>query len=400
MNYRTILMFIIISVIFLLLFLLISGCKADIAEPIWEKSFTAPSTPKITGVVPAQAAAGVSRITINGENFANELGTNLVYFDNVATDVISSTSTSIVVLRPNVATDSAVIKVVSSQALMAVKYSPYKVEQVMERYGNFNENLTLSALAADNQENLYVTEGTNVYKVSPNGEKSIFAAANRTTWDVKIGPDGNLYLLGSNRAVDKVDLATGEVSRWVQMPSGKNVRYGDFDVNGNFYTGGNKTDLFVVESNLTVKPASGFYNGYDILAVRVFSNYVYVVSKNSSYADTAKIYRHQIDANGNLGAKELVLDLKSSSVLASRSITGLTFSSDGIMYLATDASNPIITFNPADGKVDFLYKDILRPYCKSFCWGTGNFIYMINGDAAAGEEWTVYRVNTGTAGIQ
>jgi hypothetical protein len=400
MKLSKILMVVLISVIFLLLLLMINGCKMDVAEPIWEKPFTTPPTPEITSVIPAQAIAGVNTITINGENFADASGTNTVYFDNTPSEVISSTSTTLVVRRPNVATDSAVIKVVSSQALTAVKYSPYKVEQVMERYGNFNENLTLSALAADNQENLYVTEGTNVYKVSPNGEKSIFAAANRPVWDTKIGPDGNLYLLGSNRAVDKVDLATGEVSRWIQMPSGKNVRYGDFDDNGNFYTGGNKTDLFVVESSLNIKPASGFYNGDEILAVRVFNNYVYVVSKKSGSTDTLKIYRHQIDVSGNLGAKELVLDLRTTGDLASRTITGLTFSSDGIMYLATDASNPIITFNPADGKVDFLYKDILHPYCKSFCWGSGNFIYMINGDETAGEEWTVYRVNVASTGIQ
>jgi len=96
----------------------------------------------------------------------------------------------------------------------------------------------------------------------------------------------------------------------------------------------------------------------------------------------------------------LVLDMRITEDLASRSIKGLTFSSAGIMYLATDAVNPIITFNLTNGTVDFLYKEILRPYCKSFCWGAGNFIYMINGDANTGEEWRVYRVNTGITGIQ
>jgi len=399
MKSRKVLMFAVILAIVLLSFLLISGCKIDVAEPIWEKPFTEPSTPKITSVVPAQAAAGVSTITINGENFAIAPGINTVYFDNTSSEVISSTSTSIVVRRPNVVTDSAVIKVVSSQALSAVKYSPYKVEQVMELYGDFSENITLSVIVADNQENLYVIEGRNVHKVNPNGEKSIFATTNRSTLDAKIGPDGNLYLLGNNRAVDKVDLTTREVSRWIQLPSGKIVRYGDFDDNDNFYTGGNKTDLLVVESNLTVKPAAGYYTGSDILAVRAFNNYLYVVTKKSDYADTAKIYRHQIDASGNLGAQELVLDMRITGDLSSREIKGLTFSSAGIMYLATDAVNPIITFNLADGTVDFLYKEILRPYCKSFCWGVGNFIYMINGDATSGEEWRVYRVNVGITGI-
>jgi len=400
MNSRKLLMLAVILAIVLLSFLLISGCKMDVTEPIWEKPFTEPPTPKITSVVPPQAVAGVSIITINGENFANSTGTNTVYFNNTPSEVISSTPTTIVVRRPNVATDSAVIKVVSNQALTAVKYSPYKVEQVTERYGDFSENITLNVVVADNLENLFVIEGLNVHKVSPNGEKRVIATANRTALDAKVGPDGNLYLTGSNRAIDKVDVTTGDVSRWVQMPSGKNVRYGDFDDNGNFYTGGNKTDLLVVESNLSVKPAAGFYIGNEILAVRAFNNYVYVVAKKADYADTANIYRHQIDASGNLGAQELVLDMRTTGDLSSRAIIGLTFSTAGIMYLATDAVNPIITYNLADGKVDFLYKEILHPYCKSFCWGVGNFIYMINGDATAGEEWTVYQVNTGTTGIQ
>jgi hypothetical protein len=400
MKLSKLLLFVLISALFLFLLLLINGCKMDTAEPIWERPFTDPPVPKITSVIPAEAAAGVSKITITGENFADESGTNAVYFDNTPSEIISSTSTTIVVRRPNIATDSAVIKVVSNQALSAVKYSPYKVERVIEQYGNFSENITLNVVAADKMENLYVFEGINIHKVSPDGEKSTFATANRLTFDAKLGPDDNLYLMGGNRAVDKVDLNTGEVSKWIQLPSGKNVRFGDFDDNGNFYTGGNKTDLLVVESNLTVKPVAGFYNGYDISAVRTFNNYVYVVAKKSSYADTVKIYRHQIDASGNLGTQEVVLDMRTTGDLSSRTIQGLTFSTEGIMYLATDAENPIIIFNLADGNLDFLYKDILHPYCKSFCWGAGNFIYMINGDATAGEEWTVYRVNTGTTGIQ
>jgi hypothetical protein len=276
---------------------------------------------------------------------------------------------------------------------MAAKYSPYKVERVLESYGDFTQNITLNVV-----ENLYVIEGNNIHKVTPDGETSVFATANRLAWGAKLGPDGNLYLFGNNRAIDKVDLTTGEVSRWIQMPSGKNVRYGDFDDNGNFYAGGNKTDLLVVDPGFNVKPGAGFYSGDEILAVRCFNNYVYVVTKTTS--DTAKIYRHQIDATGNLGAQEVVLDMSTAGDFASRVIKGLTFSTSGLMYIATDAPNPILLYNPADGSLDYLYKEILRPYCKAFCWGAGNYIYMINGDATAGEEWKVYKVNVGTTGIQ
>jgi hypothetical protein len=400
MNSLKIIMGVLILSIVLLFFLLISGCKSDVAGPIWEEPFSEPPSPKITSIVPAQALAGVNTITINGENFESTPGLNAVYFDNTSAEIISGTSSSIVVRRPNIVSDSAVIKVVPRKSLMAVKYQPYKVEKVMEQYGEFSENVTLSVVATDNQENLYVLEGKNVYKVISNTEKSIFAVANRAALDAKIGPDGNLYLVGNNRAIDKIDLTTAEVSRWIQLPSGKNVKYGDFDEYGNFYTGGKKTDLLVIEPGLTVKPAAGYYTTSDIITVRTFNNYVYVVATNADYADTAKIYRHSIDASGNVGEQELVLDMKMNEELASRAIVGLTFSSGGVMYLATDAVNPIITYNLSDGTVDYLYKEILRPYCKSFCWGTGTFMYMINGDTTTGEEWKVYKVNTGITGIR
>lgn len=388
------------STIVLILFLLANGCKSDIAQPIWEQPFTTPPTPKINGVVPAEAIAGVNTITINGENFASASGTNTVYFNTTQAEVISSSSTSIVVRRPNVVSDSAEVKVVSSQALQIVKYYPYKVDRVFEEYGNFDPSKALSVLVADNQDNLYVIEERTVYKVTPDGEKTVIATANRISYDAKIGPDGNLYLTGNNRAVDKVDLTTGTVTRWVQLPSGKTVKYGDFDDNGNFYSGGIKTDLIVVGSNATVKPALGYYTTYTILAVKAYNNYLYVAAKKSDYADTTIIFRHSIDAAGNLGAQETVLDMRTSSDLAARTVTGITFSTSGVMYIATDAVDPIVTFNPVDSKLDYLYKGILRPYCKSFCWGPGTYIYMLNGDAATGEKWAVHKVNTGITGNQ
>ncbi|HVO72918.1 MAG TPA: hypothetical protein VMT35_02775, partial [Ignavibacteriaceae bacterium] len=66
---RKLLIFAVILAIVLVFFLLISGCKIDVADPVWERPFTNPSTPKITEVIPAQAIAGVNIITIIGENF-------------------------------------------------------------------------------------------------------------------------------------------------------------------------------------------------------------------------------------------------------------------------------------------------------------------------------------------
>lgn len=380
------------------LLLSIAGCEYDVADPLWDKEYVTPATPKVTQVDPAEALAGVNTITINGENFSAE--GNVVYFDAITADVISNTPTSIIVRRPDIVTDSAKIKVISNDAIVVAKYSPYKVEKILEKYGSFLDNLQLSVVAVDANENLYVVETVSraIIKVTPDGEKSTVTNANRTATDATIGPDGNLYLMGNNRAIDQVNLTTGQISRWIQLPSGKVVRYGDFDANGNFYTGGSKTDLLVVEPGLTVKPLSGTYANDDILTVRVSGNYVYVVSRPTATENPLKIWRHAVDASGNLGIQELVLDMSTTGGFASRLIKSLRFSTSGLMYLATDSEDPILLFDPNTSTLDYLYKNILTPYCKHFYWGTGNYIYMITGDSALGEEWTVYRVNVGSEG--
>ena len=66
------------------------------------------------------------------------------------------------VLRPNLASDSTFIKVVSYGALNIAQWGPYQIDPVMERFGGFVENIALSAIAVDNQENVYIFETLSI----------------------------------------------------------------------------------------------------------------------------------------------------------------------------------------------------------------------------------------------
>lgn len=387
--------FLIISLLIIAAMKFFTGCKYDVAEPMWDKEFPEAPTPAITQVNPPQATPGINTITIQGTNL--DVNGTMVFFDNITADIVSSSPTKIIVRRPNLVTDSSYIKVVPNQALIVAKYGPYKIDKVLDRYGSFLDNLQLSALAVDKNENLYVVEAAsrNIVKVTPDGQKSIIGLATRPPTDVKIGPDEKLYMPGNNRSIDIVDLNTGEVKEWLRLPAGKVVRFGDFDANGYFYTGGTRTDLVIIAPDLSVKSA-GVYTTDEILAIRVFNGYVYVASRKAGTQESAKIWRHPIDGSGNVGTRELVLDLSTNSEFSSRLIRGLVFSENGIMFIATDSSNPILIFDPASNQLDYFYKSILPPYCKNFYWGNGTFLYLIIGDTAAGQEWTVYRVNMGS----
>jgi len=375
----------------------ITGCKYDVAEPMWDKEFQGAPIPKITSVNPPQASAGVNTISIEGENL--DVNGTTVYFDNLIADVISSSQSKIVVRRPNLVSQSCYIKVVPNQALIVAKYGPYKIDKVVERYGSFLENLQLSVLAVDKSENLYVVETSsrNIVKVTPDGSKSVIGTVTRTPTDARVGPNGKLYLLGNNRSIDIVDLITGVTKEWIRLPSGRVVKFGDFDANGYFYTGGTRSDLVIIAPDLSLSYA-GLYSSDEILTVRVFNNYVYVVSRKAGTQEAAKIWRHPIISPGSLGAKELFLDLSSFSEFASRTIKSITFSLEGKMFIATDSINPILIYDSSLNQIDYFYKGILPPYCKYFYWGNENYLYMIIGDATAGQEWTVYRVDMGSKG--
>lgn len=379
-----------------------TGCEYDVAQPLWYQDFTAPSSPQITSIEPdAVARAGVNTITIRGENFATGEGANIVYFGAATADVFETSATAIKVYRPNLATDSCDVKVVSNGAFLIAKYpKQYKIDPVVEEYGGFRDNLALSVVAVDQAENLYVVEtgSRNIYKITPDGGKTTLGRASRAPTDGRIGPDGRFYLPGNNRAIDVVDLTTGEATQWLRLPAGKVVKYGDFDANGYFYTGGIRTDLVIVAPDLTttvagIYPTSGTT---EIIGVRVYNGYVYVATRTSA-TGPATIWRHTLDASGNLGPQEMVIDMETTQ-FASSTISAIMFSANGTMYLATDSpEDPILIVDPTTKNVEILYKGILAPYCKQFCWGAGTYFYMISGDTNLGQVWTIFRVDAGIA---
>jgi hypothetical protein len=89
------------------------------------------------------------------------------------------------------------------------------------------------------------------------------------------------------------------------------------------------------------------------------------------------------------------------SEFSSRFVRSFTFSATGVMYVTTDAQDPLLVFNPADNSLDYFYKTIVPTNGKFSAWGSGNYLYMISGDAANADpslRWNVARVNMGTTG--
>ena len=385
--------------------LIMAGCEYDGPTAVYYQPHADPAaTPLISALIPDTAKAGVNYITIAGENFAAEAGKNKVYFGNVPVNAISESATALTVRRPNLTGDSITVKVVSEGALVTANRGPYRIDPVLQNYGGFIEDKFLPAVAVDAQENIYVAsvDSMFIFKVAPDAPKTVLRKLTQVPVDMKFGPDGRLYLIGSggssgHRNIFVCNIQTGEIHQWISLPAGKLVKFGEFDANGYLFMGGaNRTDIWVVAPDSTFL-ATNTYTTNEVIAMKIYNNDLYVVAKSGTGANTlTDIYRHAIGANGTLGAAEHLLNWITSPY-GSRTIRSIAFSSAGIMYIATESADPLISYDPATGELDILYKDLLPAYARDIQWGTGNYLYMTTGKTDV-QDWIVYRVDMGITG--
>jgi hypothetical protein len=431
------------ALIFLFLASLITlliGCEYDVTEPLWDKPPATTAIAVIDSIVPAQAAAGVNIITIYGKNLTGSLDStflhtfagrdtaivyNGVYFDKSPATIVAASSTSIKVRRPNMTSDSIVVQVTPNLAYMGAKTSPYKIDPVIEKTGKFLTNVELSVIAVDNTENYYVLEKfsgisrTPLYKVTPSGKTLVdtLKALTISPADAKISPlDGLLYMTGQSplkpfNIIRRVNLATGSVENsWKTGVTTRGVTFFDFDANGNIYAGGyyipgqggagTSSGLVVVTPAGVLTITSYYATTNDVIqAICVYQGYVYVAYKTG--AAPVKIARHTVDAGGNVGAPDVILDLSTTgSAFSSKIIRQISFASDGTMYLGTNSTlpDPMLVVTPIGvipQEVDYFYKNII-PICGKYsaCWGTGTILYVIVGNGGS-VEYDIYKIDMG-----
>jgi hypothetical protein len=399
------------KILVLLLFILVLaviviGCKYDVAEPLWDQpaSQGAPS-PVITGIVPPDSARpGVNTITIQGRNFNDSLNGNLVYIDGNAANIIGNTASTITITRPNLSSNASTISVVSSGAFLVAKYAPYRISPVMQKYGSFLDNVSLSTLAVDSADNLYVMETANfkVHRVTPSGVKTV---AGTTPWnpsDMKVGPGGNVYFTTGSREIAMLDVKTGiTTTRWRWLAQGRLAKSLDFSNNGFVYFGGS-TDLFILSlstaansSGITTPVVSGLYpaaNNNIILALHVYNGYVYIAARTDQ---TQAIYKHLINTDGTLGPQITVCDWGATK-FSSYALKDFALAADlTTLYIQTNDATENLFVVTSQGSASF-YKGILPAYGVFSSWSrSSTYFYMICGNTTPASEWNVYRVDMG-----
>ncbi len=391
------------------LIIVLAGCEYETPEALWDPSKDLGIQPEITGIVPADSAAGgVTEIVLQGLNFSPIAENNLVYMYDVANEyavsfgfIISTSSTEIVLSRPNMSSNQLLIKVSVEGAYQLAEISPYKIPIVVEDYGifdmrDYSSEPRVYCIASDADENVYAATYANstrlIYKFNSAGELSEFASTSfRTSYDMQIGPGGDVYIQRGKKYFDVFPAdGSGDYKYGDGMP--ENARFFDFDENHNIYCG-YKDGIFLVNTDESNQALGDYNPSFEIRAIKVFNNeYLYVAAEYSG-TDTnlaeMGVWRSAINAVDNLGDPGQVFDMADAwEAYSGAEITSIALSGDGDLYVSVvvDDEDPILVVKE-DGSIKPYYMGgIIPPHAFDLTWSTGEVMYLNPGEDAASQN--------------
>ncbi|MBU0561532.1 MAG: IPT/TIG domain-containing protein, partial [Bacteroidetes bacterium] len=325
---------------------------------------------------PATALAGITEITITGSNFSTIPENNFVQFNNRVAKVLSATSTSLTVKAPNYVKDTVYLFIGGHKVANfsdSVQYSLkagvadfYAFKDFEHPYAitNDNNNLLYFSLVADNiAKGINTVSGGLVTNFAPKGGETFYNA-------IKYGPNDKIYGVRGVRAIFEITKGAAPATYAVAASSTVKFYDLDFDVDKNMWAGGDGGSLFRIKLDKSLKQ----FNFTPVVnSLRIYDGYLYVATGN---AGEAKIRKMQIINADSLGAEEIYFDFSANFPLTKP--TAITFSSDGVLYIGTNAElindKALIAVNP-DKTFKYVYTGLINGPVLNFAWGTGNNLY-------------------------
>lgn len=371
----------IISIISTIALMLLISCTPDTTPSLYSDT-DGGATPVISSIEPAQGLAGVTEITISGENFSTEVADNFVYFGPLRATILNASETEIRVLAPDLVQDSISVKIAIAGVENFSNSELYKLDAAVAEVFPFLGFQQPYAVTTDEIGNLYIslTEsggGKGIKKITPDGEMFDFAPKGGETffWSMKYKTGGTLYGVRGVRAL--FEITEGNASAiFAVFDNGTSMSDLDFDKDQNIWTAGKGGKIYRVTPEKDIK---SFDFEDDVTAVRIFNDYLYLVAKSD---DGQNIIRMPIVSSDSLGAAEVYFQF-SANVEAGTEVKSFTFSALGQMFIATagiagsvDPMNPIMYVN-SDGTFGTWYPDLIGSFASTITWGTGVNAYMI-----------------------
>ncbi len=358
------------------------GCKNETTPSLFDPNYKGLPQPVIDSITPPGIAlAAAQPLTVYGKNFSTTASYNLIYFNGVAGTVVSATTTQLVVASP-VDTGAVAIKISVRGAPLFSTEFPYRLTTAIEAFGNFTPPTNgVAAVTPDSAGNIYfdllaTSSDNGIYIFTPNGTRAQFApkTSGTSSWSsLKIGPDKYLYAAKGARALYRFTPTGGAAAAlWVSVPNSNPPNTFsdiDFDLNKNLWTGA-ASGLYCFKPDKSFKITTF---SSSVHAVRVFNGYLYFSALKDS---SEKVFRATINGD-TLGTIEEYFNI-SSAVGSGLTGQSMTFSSDGYLYIGTQAPFGLIVVAPNGSFTTpySAYATMFGTQCNSICWGDGDKLYV------------------------
>ncbi|HTY38910.1 MAG TPA: IPT/TIG domain-containing protein [Bacteroidota bacterium] len=357
---------------------LLGGCNKTDEPSLYNPNVAYAPQPTISGISPSGSAfAAMDTVIVQGTNFSANVAENTVYFNASAATLLNSTATQILVAAPLVPNDSVAVRVAVQGSLQFSNTFLYKLKAGVLSWGSLQSTETSASITTDASGNLLAATALSsiengIIKVTPAGVRSTYAPATAgvASWTgLKMGPGGYLYSARNFRALYRFSPGGGSAGAvWTAFPVGTLIADIDFDQAGNVWGGGNNTNLFCITQAKVIStvPFTG-----NVHSVRVFNGYLYFSAKTGS---GEQIWRAQISGT-SLGTPEVYYDF--ASVYPSNVPLSITFSSDGILYIGTDAASGLVIVSPSKtASAPYApYKALFGTGLGYLAWGSADDLY-------------------------
>ena len=378
------------------LVLALMSCEENPSTPnLYDPSNTGGATPSVTSVSPADSAqAAIDTLIITGQNFSTVPSNNLVFLNASSGNVVAATATQLTVTTPFVVGDSVSIAVAVQGSSKLSNAIVYKLTAAVKTFGGLTVTELAYGLATDTSGNLYAAITASnleagILKITQSGARSSYApaTAGTTKWNsIKMGPSNTMYAARGVRALYSFPTnGGGSAAIWTaSFPGGISITEFDFDAGKNIWAGGNTANIFQVQPNKTLTPFPFLGN---VRSLRAYNGYLYFSALTDSLSGRPaselgeKIWRAQI-TGGGLGTPEVYFNF--DQAYPGSSAFGITFSSDGVLYIGTDAPGRIVVVlpNKTYSTPYATYSALLGPACYTFAWGKGDQLYVSGSNGA------------------
>ncbi|HKL14124.1 MAG TPA: IPT/TIG domain-containing protein [Balneolaceae bacterium] len=321
---------------------------------------------------------GVDEVIITGENFSDVDEENRIYFNGQIGVVNSATPTEIRV-RPAIVTgDNVPVRMAVRKALNFSNTIEYKLDPaVIPAPGSIGEENVL-AVANDISGNVYFSfqddDGVprGIRRWDAENETVALYLPSRIDWtSLKVGPDGLLYgarnIFGiyretANGTIDNNPFAVGN--------SGEGYIDMDFDPDHNLWAVGNNENIFKI--NITTGTVDRFPFDADLRAVRYYEGKLYMGGRFDDGTEDGSLEIWTMDvSNGQASNPQQFLNI-SEVTTVDLNLFSLTFDADGTLFIGADTGTGIYTWNETDGFNEF-YPGLILPTAYSFGWAD-NFL--------------------------